>query len=164
MKTFKSFLFVLIAFLAIFSVDLQAQTTTNNMRVYERAGGLDARWDAITVDSAGVVWSQIIDLSNYDDYAWITDGVYYGGMATTASGNPKLLLDYYVCYGDPSVNGNWILGNDSLATVNATTVFRSSTTRMTVKAPYIKFRLENLATGVAVTRFDFGIYFIKRDH
>jgi hypothetical protein len=140
-----------------------AQTTTDNLNGYARENGIVLRWNSITIDSAEVIYSQSLDLTNYDNYAWTTDGVYIGGKATTASGNPKLLLDYYVCYGDPTVNANWILGNDSLMTCNATTVFGASTLRFTVKAPYIKFKLANLATGVKVTDLDLGIYFIKRD-
>lgn len=149
--------------LMIFAAPLFAQTTTDVLTVIERNSGLVLRWDAITVDSAEVLWSQAIDVSHYDDSSWATYGVYYGGKATTASGNPKLLLDYYVCYSDPTVNGNWVLGNDSLMTCNATTVFKSTTLRMDCSAPYIKFKLKNLDTGKAVTRFDFGIYFYQKD-
>lgn len=148
---------------AFFIPPVMAQTTTNNLTVLEKNNGIVLRWDTMAVDSAGVKWSQNLDVTHYDNYAWATDGVYIGGKATTASGNPKLLLDYYVCYGNPTVNANWILGNDSLMTCNATTVFGASTLRLTAKAPYIKFKLTNLATGAAVTGLDLGIYFNKRD-
>lgn len=158
----------LIAMFAIFLFafivqPLVAQTTTDNLTIYERNNGLVLRWNSIAVDSAETIWSQIVDVTHFDNYTWTSDGVFIGGKATTASGNPKLLLDYWVCYGDPSVNANWILGNDSLMTCNATTVFGASTLRFTTKAPYIKFKLANLATGVAVTDLDMGIYFYKRD-
>lgn len=153
----------LFAIMILLAMPVIGQTTTDNLKVIERQNGLVLRWDDLAVDSAGTVWSQIIDLSNYDNYTWTSDGVYIGGKAATASGNPKLLLDYYVCNADPTVNANWILGNDSLMTCNATTVFNASTLRFTSKAGYVKFKLANLATGVAVTALDLGIYFIKRD-
>lgn len=162
MKTLK-FLSLFLMLLVMLAMPVVAQTTTDNLSGYARENGLVLRWNSITADSVETIWSQTVDLTNYDNYAWTTDGVYIGGKATTAAGNPKLLLDYYVCYGDPSVNGNWILGNDSLLTCNATTVFGASTLRFTAKAPYIKFKLANLATGRPVTDLDLGIYFIKRD-
>lgn len=162
LKTLK-LVFVLLMALLVFTAPLAAQTTTDNLAQYERNNGLALRWTSITVDSVEVIWSQALDVTHFDNYAWTTDGVYIGGKATTASGNPKLLLDYYVCYSDPTVNGNWVLGNDSVMTCNATTVFGASTLRFTAKAPYIKFKLANLATGVACTDLDLGIYFIKRD-
>lgn len=162
MKKLKFISFFLVLF-TLLAMPVAAQTTTDNLSAYARENGLVLRWNSITADSVETIWSQTLDLTNYDNYAWTTDGVYIGGKATTAAGNPKLILDYYVCYGDPSVNGNWILGNDSLLTVNATTVFGSSTLRFTAKAPYIKFKLANAATGRPVTRLDLGIYFIKRD-
>lgn len=163
MKTLK-LVFVLLMAMLVFTAPLAAQTTTNVLSAYARDGGVVLRWNAIAVDSAEVIYSQYLDLTNYDDYAWSTDGVYIGGKAATASGNPKLLLDYWVCYGDPAVNANWILGNDSLMTCNATTVFSASTLRLTAKAPYIKFKLTNIATGKACTSFSVGIYFITRDN
>lgn len=162
MKRFLQYLLVLAVFFIATAPALQAQTTTDNMKVYIKDNGILYRWDAITVDSAGTVWSQTLDLSNYDNYDW-TAGVDYGGIAATASGNPKLLLDYWVCTASPDSLDAWSLANDSLATINATTVFNSSTTRLTKKGPYIKFKLTNLATGVAVTALDFGIYFKQRD-
>lgn len=163
MKTLK-FIAMIVAFALAFIVQpVVAQTTTDNLSIYTRENGVVYRWNSITVDSAETIYSQYLDITGYDNYAWTSDGVYIGGKATTASGNPKLLLDYYVCYADPSVNANWILGNDSLLTCNVTTVFGASTLRFTTKAPYIKFKLTNLATGKAVTRLDLGIYFIKRD-
>ena len=163
MKTLK-LVFVLLMAMLVFTVPLAAQTTTDNFAVYERANGIALRWNAIAVGVGGSIWSQSIDLTNYDNYAWGTDGIAYGGKATTASGNPNLILDHYVCYGDPAVNANWILNNDSLVVVIATTVFKGSTTRaLTTKAPYHKFNLRNFTAGVAVTGFDFGLYFYKRD-
>lgn len=163
MKTLKFFGMLILILFAFIAQPLIAQTTTDNITAYERNNGLALRWTSITVDSAETIWSQAVDVTHFDNYDWDTDGVYIGGKATTASGNPKLLLDYWVCYSDPSVNANWILGNDSLLTCNATTVFGASTSRFTAKAPYIKFKLANLATGVACTDLDLGIYFIKRD-
>lgn len=163
MKTLKLIIMIAILAFAIIAQPVVAQTTTDNMSIYTRENGVVYRWNSLAVDSAGTIWSQYLDITGYDNYAWTSDGVYIGGKATTASGNPKLLLDYYVCYGDPSVNANWILGNDSLMTCNATTVFGANTLRFTAKAPYIKFKLTNLATGKAVTDLDLGIYFIKRD-
>lgn len=164
LKTLKS-IFVLLFALLIFAAPITAQTTTNNFAVYERTNGIVLRWNAITVGAAtSTIWSQSIDLTGYDNYAWGTDGIAYGGLVTTASGNPNLILDHYVCYGDPAVNGNWILNNDSLVVITATTVFKGSTTRaLTTKAPYHKFKLTNIAAGVAVTRLDLGLYFYKRD-
>lgn len=162
MKKLKFISLFLVLFAAL-AMPVFSQTTTDDMVKYTMENGLTLKWIDLAVDSAGTAWSQTLDLSGYDNYAWTTDGVYIGGKATTASGNPKLLLDYYVCYSDPDVNGNWILGNDSLLTCNATTVFGASTLRFTAKAPYIKFKLKNLDTGVAVTSLDMGIYFIKRD-
>lgn len=156
-------LFSILALMVIITLPLVAQTTTDNLSAYARENGLALRWNAITVDSVETIYSQSLDLTNYDNYAWTTDGVYIGGKATTAAGNPKLKLDYYVCYADPTVTANWILGNDSLLTKDTTSVFGASTLRFTVKAPYIKFKLANLATGRPVTRLDLGIYFIKRD-
>jgi hypothetical protein len=163
LKTLKFFSLFLMLFVML-AMPVAAQTATDNLSGYARENGLVLRWNSITVDSVETIYSQSLDLTNYDNYAWTTDGVYIGGKATTAAGNPKLVLDYWVCYGDPTVNANWILGNDSLTTVSAATVFSAAiTARLTVKAPYIKFKLANLATGRPVTDLDLGIYFIKRD-
>ena len=73
MKTLKS-IFVLLLALLLFAVPLAAQTTTNNFAVYERANGIALRWNAITVAAAtSTTWSQSIDLTGYDNYAWGTD-------------------------------------------------------------------------------------------
>lgn len=163
MKTLKFISVALLLFVAVARPTF-AQTTTDNMAKYTMENGLALKWTDITIDSAGTAWSQTLDLTGYDNYAWTTDGVGYGGKATTAASNPKLLLDYWVCYSDPDVNANWILANDSLLTINATTVFSGSiTARLTTKAPYIKFKLTNIATGKAVTDLDLGLYFIKKD-
>lgn len=162
MKKIKFFSSLLCLFVLL-ALPVMGQTTTDNLSAYGRENGLVLRWNSITVDSVETIYSQSLDLTNYDNYAWTTDGIYIGGKAATAAGNPKLVLDYYVCYGDPTVNANWVLGNDSLMTCNATTVFGAATLRFTAKAPYIKFKLANLATGRAVTDLDLGIYFIKRD-
>lgn len=166
MKKIKNFLSVfglLVVMSVILVPTLFAQTTTDELKPYEMENGKVLRWNEIDVDSAGTIWSQTLDLTNYDNYAWTTDGVYIGGKATTATGNPKLILDYYVCYGTPDSTANWVLGNDSLMTCNATTVFGASTLRFTTKAPYIKFKLTNAATGKPVIKLWLGIYFVKRD-
>lgn len=118
---------------------------------------------AIAVDSAATLYTHAIDVSNYNNYAWTTDGVLYGGKAATATGNPKIVVDYWVCKSDPTVMANWSLGNDSLLTVSATTVFNSSTLRFTEKAKWIKLCIKNLATGRKATSFTLGVDFYKRD-
>lgn len=161
MKNIK-YLFAVIIFAFLLIQPFYAQTATDNLSITQRNSGVVLRWNDLEIDSAGTNWSQALDLTNFDGpKVTISNALSCGGLASTTSGTPDLLITEWVCYADPTVNGNWII-SDTVAAITDTVVFKGNWGTNNIKAPYKKYKAVNAAGGAACT-LDFGIYFYKKD-
>lgn len=157
----------------ICNVAIMAQTSATllkPMKVIERAGGLEIRWETQSVDSAGVIWSQTIDATNYDDISFTTYPVAYSyrPVKYVASDSVNASLEYWTCDLDPSVDANWKVADTlfTTATLKATAtplIAKSTHDLNNIKAAYAKFKYRNNGSGSKKHYVNAGVYFPYRD-
>lgn len=164
---FISFLFLLFV---VFALPLAAQTTTDNIKVVQRENGVVFRWDTITVDSADAIWSQMVDVSLYDNDSFASYPVAfsYRPVKTVANDSINASLEYWTCNGDPTVTANWKVADTLYTTATLKATATPAVTNGThdlnnVKAAYAKFKYRNNGTGSKAHTMNTSVYFYRRD-
>lgn len=154
--------------LLLFALSMFAQTTTDNITEIQRAGGKVLRWDSMTVDSAGVNYSQALDLTLFDNVSTATYPVpfSYRAVKTTSNDSLNFSVEWWGCDLDPTVNANWKV-IDTLATVavlkstSAPTVTFSTHDLNNTKCAYNKVKIRNNYTNDFT--LNFGMLFYLKD-
>lgn len=144
----KNLIFILVL---LFSVQLIAQTTTDNLSPQINPNGWYADY-SLSLDSADVIWSESFPVASVDEVSFTTYPFYYGVDVATAD-SINISGYWYVSYD----NTNWIVA-DTLFTITSATASKGTANLNNVKAPYNKLKFVNNTGSKANTAFKFGIY------
>lgn len=154
----------------LLAVPVMAQTTTDNIKVIERNNGVTLRYDVITMDSAGVKYSQALDLTHYDNTSIATNPIAFSYRIAkfTANDSVNVSVEVWGTDLDPTVNANWKV-IDTLVTVavlkaTSTPVVAQGTFNLNnVKKAYTKIKIRNNGTGSKRHYLSLGVYYYLRD-
>lgn len=148
----------------VWTQTIDATHYDNAIRYYTYTSGTDTayRTNTTTVDTGDVSASSVVKDTLYSLRTFtISDLPSYGFKVTSALGTPNLTIRRYVCYGNPTVNANWI-ADDVVVTITDTAAVKGTWGTSNTKAPYEKYSITNAPTGRPGTLAG-GIYLHRKD-
>lgn len=136
---------------------LIAQTTTDELQFENPSGGVYYYLDNVSIDSAGVVWSDEFSLSMCDGFSWATYPFDVKYDVASADSVNMLGEVYYKMVGD-----QWAIA-DTLFSITAADSARTTANFNNIKAIGYKIKITNNAGSKANSDIELEIYQGKRD-